>query len=191
MKQHTLTFCLLMLVCISTFAQQENGSQKKPTKQFVEPSGHAIGALITSTNGKGLAYRYWKNKLGVHTSFIPIVTDERKFYNAGVTGYCSLRKYEIGSLFFHVGFEYQREMNNDENYYTSPGGLPIPINENTEAYNFGFGPGFHVFQKFISMDFYLGYGFYSRTKTNDMPDSKPVESFNTNISGGVAIFLEL
>jgi hypothetical protein len=183
--------CALVLACTPSFSQQDNSSQKKPTKQFVEPSGHAIGAILSSTNGKGLAYRYWKNRLGVHTSFIPIATDQNQFYNAGVTGYCSLRKYEIGSLFFHLGFEYQREINKDEYYYSSPTGQPIQIKEETQAYNFGFGPGFHVFQKFISMDFYLGYGFYNRTRTNDMPDSKPVESFNTNISGGIAIFLEL
>jgi hypothetical protein len=186
---------ILVLVCLFRFstsvcAQGERENVTNPTKTFVSPSGHAIGAVLSSSNGKGLAYRYWKQKLGFHASFIPVITDERKLYNGGLTLYCKIREYDLGTLFLHAGAEYQYESSDEYLYSPGPTQGGNFLTE-TNGFNLGFGPGLHVLQGFISLDVFLGYGVYTRHKTSEVPDFVPVKSFNSTITGGVAVFLEL
>jgi hypothetical protein len=190
MKAIFLTTIVATMLSLSTSAQLSENTNGKGAKQYAEPSGHAIGAVLSSSNGKGLAYRYWKNRLGVHASFLPYTTDNTMFLNGGLTGYCAVRKYDIGSLFFHAGMEYQYERDDLKDYFSSQMGT-IEYREETRGLNFGFGPGLHVMQNFISVDLFVGYGFYSRDRSSSLSTADPKDSFTTNVSGGVAVFIEL
>ena len=173
-------------------ASSQGGSERvaKTTKEFKEPSGHAIGLILSMSNGKGLAYRYWKNKVGAHISFVPFVNNERSFYNTGLSLYCKIREYDLGTLFLHGGVEYQYETQKeyfysptqpDRNYYTVT----------SNGLNIGVGPGLHVLQKYISLDVFVGYGVYSQNKSTDVPDIVANDSFRTTITAGIAVFVEL
>lgn len=190
MKRIIVSFLLLSVFSTHGFSQLEEPSKPKSAKEYFEPSGHALGVILSSVNGKGLAYRYWKNRAGIHTSFIPLSNKERTLYNVGLTGYYSIRKYDIGSLFLHVGCEYQY-MTEDMVYYPASIDPPTEYRETTTGYHFGFGPGLHVLQKFISMDLFIGYGFYAKEMKTSFEGIKPEQTFNSTLSGGIALFIEL
>ena len=97
----------MLLFSLSGQAQKttEDAATAAPEKKNY--SKHGIGAVLSSSNGKGLAYRYWPKTLGVQVSFIPVASNNEEFYNAGITGYARLKKYSVGELFLHAGVEYQ------------------------------------------------------------------------------------
>ncbi len=183
---------LFILVCSAGIISAQTVTEKnaKPKRVYNGPSGHALGAIVSSTNGKGLAYRYWPENLGFHISFFPASNGDSKYYNGGITGYLNIREYEIGSLFLHVGAEYQYSSNNE--YYST--GYPAYTNvtyvDKTNGWNLGFGPGLHILQKYVSMDIFLGYGAYIRDHSSTGANA-PRDVVITTLTGGVAFFLEL
>jgi hypothetical protein len=182
-----MSFLLVIMFVTPCLSQLEAPTKPKSAKEFKERSGHALGAVLSSVNGKGLAYRYWKNRLGFHTSFIPLTRDGAKYYNAGISGYYSIRNYDIGSLFIHAGFEFQQMIDEETPFFSAP----PDFRETTTGYNFGFGPGLHVLQKFISMDLFIGYGFYARERKSNIIGDQTDNTFSSTLSGGIAFFIEL
>ncbi len=191
MKKVLFLFLLIFFISGSTNAQTVTEKNARPKRVYNGPSGHAIGAVLSSSNGKGLSYRYWPQNLGFHVTFFPASNGESKFYNGGVTGYLNIREYEIGTLFLHVGMEYQYTSKN--NTYTSgyPTYTSVTYTDKTQGWNLGFGPGLHVLQKYISMDIYLGYGAYIRDHSSSVDAYAPKDEVITTLTGGVAFFLEL
>jgi hypothetical protein len=191
MTKLTLLIFAVLFAATQINAQIAREIPEKPTKVFNGPTGHGFGAVLSSSNGKGLAYRYWKSKYGFHASFFPAANNDNKYYNGGLTGYCKLKEYEMGSLFLHAGIEYQYS-SSPESFNSGP--YPAPIEEyvlTTRGWNIGAGPGIHVFQKFLSMDIYLGYGAYSRDNSSSFDGYEPKDDFIMTLTGGVAFFLEL
>ena len=158
-----------------------------PKKNY---SKHGVGAVLSSVNGKGLAYRYWPKTYGVQVSFIPIVSNTEEFYNAGITGYARLKKYSVGELFLHVGLEYQYETFDNYNYYGAASYYES-YNVKSNGINAGFGPGYHFELKAVSFDVFVGYGAYIRDESSDTPEAVLNDSRLMTLSGGVAIFLNL
>lgn len=186
---------IIVFIAVTSYtmssAQSAVEKNPKPKRVYNGPSGHAIGAVVSSTNGKGLAYRYWPENLGFHVSFFPAANGDNKYYNAGVTGYLTIREYEMGNLFLHLGAEYQ--YSSKQSGYSS--GYPTYTNINymdkTNGLNLGFGPGLHVLQKFISIDFFVGYGAYFRNHSASIDTYTPKDEVIMTLTGGVAFFLEL
>lgn len=159
-----------------------------PKKNY---SKHGVGAVLSSVNGKGLAYRYWPKTYGVQVSFIPVVSNTEEFYNAGITGYARLKKYSVGELFLHVGLEYQYETFDNYNYYSAVSSYYESYKVMSNGLNAGFGPGYHFELKAVSFDVFLGYGAYIRDESSDTPEAVLNDSRLMTLSGGVAIFLNL
>jgi hypothetical protein len=180
----SLFFCT---ACLSAQTLHEKNS--KPEKVYNGPTGHGLGAVISSSNGKGLAYRYWPRQFGFHVAFFPASTNTNKYYNGGITTYLKIREYEKGNLFLHVGLEYQYTSRQYSTYI-----YPGPSTEYTNTssgFNFGAGPGFELRSDFVSMDFFLGYGVYNRINTSTDASQRLADETTITLTGGVAVFLEL
>jgi hypothetical protein len=196
----TILFGLVLAIAVGTNAQTPVEKNPKPEKVYNGPSGHAVGVALSSTNGKGLGYRYWAKDAGVHVTFFPTANNNNKYYNAGVTGYLTLRDYSFGRFFLHAGIEYEyleqtdqysiQQPSNNYPYYSAV--RSVDYKNKGNGINIGAGPGVHVLSNYVSMDIFLGYGFYSRDWTTT--DSAAPEKKSTNlmtITGGVAFWLEL
>ena len=132
----------VLCVCVSfTMSAQQATPESKEQK-----GGHGLGLILSSSNGKGLSYRYWPGVYGVHVSFVPADLGDEQYYNGGLTGYARIKRYSLGDLFMHVGAEYEYRSRLDYNYNYSTG-YSDSYRVNATGINFGFGPGFHVAQQ--------------------------------------------
>jgi|JI102314A2RNA_FD_contig_31_2813978_length_1397_multi_2_in_0_out_0_2 hypothetical protein len=190
MKVKTVMFFALLLLNSVLIGQAIVEKNPKPKRVYNGPSGHAIGAVLSSSNGKGLAYRYWPENVGFHVSFFPAAKGDAKYYNGGVTGYLALREYEVGTLFLHVGAEYEYRSRNSSYSLSYPSFGTVSYLEKMKGLNLGFGPGLHVFQKYVSMDIFLGYGAYFRNYLGN-DNYTPKDEVITTLTGGISFFLEL
>lgn len=186
-----LVVVILQLIVGQLSAQVAQEKNQRPKKVYNGPTGHAIGAVISSCNGKGLAYRYWPQNAGFHVSFFPASRTGSQFYNGGVTGYLTLREYEVGKLFLHGGFEYQHMTATNQQTTGYPAYQITESVQTTKGYNIGLGPGIHVLQKYVSMDVFFGYGTYVRKRSSSDPNEQLKNEVLTTLSGGVSLFLEL
>jgi hypothetical protein len=71
---------LIITVALATnvFAQSNDSTVYK---------GNALGLIISSSNGKGLVYRYLPKKTGFHIAFVPTSSTSLKFISLNLTGY--------------------------------------------------------------------------------------------------------
>jgi hypothetical protein len=178
---------LCSIIPFATNAQQATMQQPAEKKG---KGGHGLGLILSSTNGKGLSYRYWPEIYGFHVSFVPADLGDEQYYNGGLTGYARIKQYSLGDLFMHVGaeYEYRSRMDFEYNYTT---GYSDEYRVNATGVNFGFGPGFHVAQKGFSFDIYAGYGGYLIDESSSDPRAELNDRFLMTFSGGIAIFLDL
>ena len=181
----------MLLFSLSGQAQKttEDGVTAGPEKKNY--SKHGIGAVLSSSNGKGLAYRYWPKTFGVQVSFIPVASNNEEFYNAGITGYARLKKYSVGELFLHAGAEYQYQTFDRYDYYSYLSSYYESYKVISNGVNVGFGPGYHFELKPVSFDLFLGYGAYIRDESSDRPNAELNDSRLMTVSGGFAVFLNL
>jgi hypothetical protein len=191
MKTSCFFLITVMFFSFITNAQTPVEKNKRPVKVYNGPSGHALGAALTSSNGKGLTYRYWPRKYGFHVSFIPASRNESRFYNVGLTGYAKLKEYEMGTLFLHAGAEYQYQYQSHTNSSGYPNYITSSYITKSNGLNIGAGPGFHVIQKYISMDIFLGYGAYIKDNYTTEMNSELKDELVVTFTGGIAFFLEL
>jgi hypothetical protein len=187
--------CIILLISIENICIAQTAVEKnpRPNKVYNGPTGHAIGAVLSSCNGKGLGYRYWKHDFGFHATFFPASSTDNKFYNAGITGYMTLREYEIGRLFLHAGIEYQtsKQQETISNYNNTGSTVTYQRTNTSEGWNIGAGPGIHLLQRFVSLDVFIGYGTYIRQRHSDDPTYDFKNNQITTLSGGIALWLEL
>jgi hypothetical protein len=176
---------------LNTQAQKSTQDQVEPILERKNYSKHGIGAVLSSANGKGLAYRYWPKTFGVQVSFIPVASNNEKFYNTGITGYARLKKYSVGELFLHAGVEYQYQTFERYDYYSYTSSYYEAYNVISNGVNVGFGPGYHFELKPVSFDLFLGYGAYIRDESSDMPSAQLNDRQLMTVSGGFAVFLNL
>lgn len=185
---------IALLVSSCFLIQALYAQAQKTTETEIEPvrnySKHGIGAVLSSTNGKGLAYRYWPKTYGVQVSFIPVASNNDEYYNAGLTGYARLKRYSVGELFMHVGCEYQYRTFEGYDYW-STSSYYEPYTIQSTGVNVGFGPGYHFELKAVSFDLFLGYGAYLRDESSDRPNADLNDSRLMTVSGGLAVFLNL
>ena len=177
-----------LIQALQTQAQKTTETVIEPVKNY---SKHGIGAVLSSTNGKGLAYRYWPKTYGIQVSFIPVASNNDEYYNAGLTGYARLKKYSVGELFLHAGVEYQYQTFNRYDYYSSLSSYYESYTVQSSGINAGFGPGYHFALKAVSFDLFLGYGAYLRDESSDRPNADLNDSRLMTVSGGFAVFLNL
>lgn len=191
MKKLFLTTCSLLFLAVFCSAQSTTESyegEKKAKKFVTEERPHSLGLVLSSSNGKGLMYRYWPGRLGVHASFFPAIYKEDRFLNTGITGYMKIKDYGIGTFFIHAGAEYQYRSRINSDY---AGYQWFTFKEESVGWNIGAGPGLHIFQKYVSLDVYAGYGAYMKYTTFDDPVRQPINELVVTLSGGLAISLNL
>jgi hypothetical protein len=181
----------MMFFSINTQAQKSTQDQVEPIPERKNYSKHGIGAVLSSANGKGLAYRYWPKTFGVQVSFIPVASNNEKFYNTGITGYARLKKYSVGELFLHAGVEYQYQTFEQYDYYSYTSSYYEAYKVISNGVNVGFGPGYHFELKPVSFDLFLGYGAYIRDESSDTPNAQLNDRQLMTVSGGFAVFLNL
>lgn len=181
----------MLLFSLSGQAQKttEDAATAAPEKKNY--SKHGIGAVLSSSNGKGLAYRYWPKTFGVQVSFIPVASNNEEFYNAGITGYARLKKYSVGELFLHAGVEYQYQTFEQYDYYSYISSYYETYKVISNGVNVGFGPGYHFELKPVSFDLFFGYGAYIRDESSDSPNAQLNDRRLMTVSGGFAVFLNL
>lgn len=200
MKKNIILMAFALAFTVNAHSQTPVEKNEKPQKVFNGPSGHAIGIALSSTNGKGLGYRYWAESAGFHVTFFPSASNNNKYYNAGVTGYLNLREYNFGKLFLHAGIEYEYRERNDSYSIEMPSNnypyyynyQQVSYQQKCNGFNIGAGPGVHVLSKYVSMDIYLGYGLYTRDwMSNDSAAPANKDTQVMTLTGGVALWLEL
>ena len=187
--QLAMTVCLALTVFSTQAQKTEEGKSVEPIKKNY--SKHGIGAVLSSANGKGLAYRYWPKTYGIQVSFIPVASNNEEYYNAGLTGYARLKKYSVGELFLHAGVEYQYQTFDRYDYYDPLSSYADSYNVISNGINAGFGPGYHFELKPVSFDIFLGYGAYIRDESSDRANAELNDSRLMTVSGGFAVFLNL
>jgi hypothetical protein len=193
MKSLFLTAIVSIVVVFSSFAQRN--TDVNPNPELVKTDGshyskHGLGAVISSVNGKGLAYRYWPKTYGIQVSFVPAASNSYKYYNAGLTAYARLKKYSVGELFLHAGVEYQYQMFEQTDYFSSSTSYES-YNVISNGINAGFGPGYHFELKPVSFDIFMGYGAYVRDESSSYSGAALNDRVLMTLSGGVAVFLNL
>jgi hypothetical protein len=188
MKKIIASMCALCLFVSFTASAQQATISETPAKK--EKGGHGLGLILSSSNGKGLSYRYWPEIYGLHVSFVPADLGDEQYYNGGLTGYARIKRYSLGDLFMHVGteYEYRSRVSADYDYMT---GEYTEYRVNGTGVNFGFGPGFHVTQKGFSFDIYAGYGGYWIDESSSDSRAQLNDRFLMTFSGGIAIYLDL
>lgn len=193
MKGITSIVCVACFVFLTQTANAQKAKETTSEPEVVRKnySKHGIGAVLSSANGKGLAYRYWPETFGVHLSFIPVASTNEEFYNAGVTGYARLKKYSVGELFVHAGFEYQYQTLEQYDYYSSTSFVDDSYKVHSRGINAGFGPGYRFELKAVSFDLFLGYGAYTRDESSDNANAALNDRRLMTLSGGFAVFLNL
>lgn len=149
-----ILFVALLLCTTAAFGQRKTRNLNSAPEVIDPPrTGHAIGAVISSTNGNGLSYRYWPDKTGVHVTFFPSVSPNNKYISVGSTVYRTIREFNGNNKFFlHGGFDLvsrTRRFDYNGNMLSESG------------VNVGFGPGIESHSRYGSFSVYLGYGYYS------------------------------
>jgi len=68
---------VITTLCGSVTANAQKNTDVNPDPEVVKKrySKHGIGAVLSSVNGKGLAYRYWPETFGIQVSFIPAASN--------------------------------------------------------------------------------------------------------------------
>jgi hypothetical protein len=190
--KHIFSFFFFAVLFLSNCANAQQ--QTTPTNTDIikkDKGGHSLGLILSSTNGKGLCYRYWPGIYGVHVSFVPADMGDQKYYNGGVTGYARIKRYSVGDLFLHAGFEYEYRSRMETNYDYTSGMYMDSYRVNGKGMNIGFGPGFHVVQKAFSFDLFAGYGAYIVDEYSSDSRATLDDRFLMSISGGIAVYLNL
>lgn len=185
----TLATAILSILCLSIFAQKE----VQPELYSSQPKGHGFGLIYTSSNGKGLAYRYLPGKNGFHAAFIPVSQTDQKYYSLNVTGYHEFYKAKETKLFLQSGIEWNYS---DRKEFI--GGLPPTTNATSQynsidnSLNISGGLGLEFGTGMLRLDLFLGYGAYIKTTNLDemLHEYSPRKDETLiNLSGGMAIFV--
>lgn len=156
--------------------------------------GHAFGLALTSSNGKGVCYRYWPGKNGFHVALFPTSSRNGHYYSVAVSAYRNLYEFENSRLFLQCGIENINRAEIERTYaYDSlfrPSGITSTVTSRRNGLSICFGPGFEFSQKNIAFDVFLGVqgqlvrsNYESLGRWRDVPDG-----FFMNLSGGVAMF---
>ena len=192
MKKTICSLCCVVLLFLSTVLSAQKATEIQSGPEVVKKSysKHGIGAVLSSTNGKGLAYRYWPGTYGIQVSFIPISVESFEYYNLGFTGYARLKDYNFGELFFHAEIEFQYQSMEEMDFLMSTSTYNY-YRVNSNGINAGFGPDYHFEMKPASFDVFIGYGLYARDEFSDKPNADLNDGVSTFLSGGVAVFLNL
>jgi len=202
MRSKTLLLAILCLLSAAQFSSAQVIREKndRPEKVYNDPKGHGMGMILSSANGKGFSYRYWPREFGFHISFFPAAEKDNKYYNVGVTGYKTLREFNKSRIFAHIGAEYIYKYRLHDNDYPNtiyPYNYPYTpttyYSSKTNGLNLGAGAGYGVHAKWVSIDFFLGYGAYIRDQTVLNSTTGEVGNDNTiiTLSGGFAFYINL
>lgn len=189
--KYTFSFLTAVFLVISNAAIAQQSLPENTDVVKNDKGGHSLGLVLSSTNGKGLCYRYWPGIYGVHVSFVPADMGDQKYYNGGITGYARIKRYSVGDLFLHAGVEYEYRSRMESNYDYLTGYYTDSYRVNGKGFNLGFGPGFHVVQKAFSFDLFAGYGAYIVDEYSSDARATLNDRFLMSISGGIAVYLNL
>ena len=192
MNKIVSSLLVIFTMCGFLGVSAQRNSDVNPDPDVVKKrySKHGLGAVLSSVNGKGLAYRYWPEKYGVQVSFIPAASNTQQYYNVGMTGYARLKKYSVGELFLHAGAEYQYQKFEQWDYLTSSS-FDEPYDIISNGINAGFGPGYHFELKPVSFDIFMGYGAYIRNESSTYQYATLNDRMLMTLSGGIAVFINL
>jgi hypothetical protein len=180
MKNVLLLF--LAVSCLSSFAQRRSRNLND-APEVVDPprTGHAVGVVLSSHGGSGLAYRYWPKRVGIQVSFLPFSNDEINYYNVGSMGYLTLKEFNRNNKFYlQVCSRYALS---DQGYDYNYGQGYVRRAE--ERFGLAFGPGIETHSRYGSFSAFLGYGW---NYTNQISG---VSIGRVNMAGGLTYFFEI
>jgi hypothetical protein len=191
--KNVIKYALVIITALSTQAAvaQNAATTNEAGTDRKNYSKHGIGAVLSSSNGKGLAYRYWPKNFGVQVSFVPYASNSEQYYNGGITFYQRLKSYSVGDLFLHAGVEYQYQQNERYYYDTYFSSYYQSYDVRSNGVNIGFGPGYHFALKSVSFDCFFGYGAYIRDESSTFVGADLNDRTVMTVSGGIAVFLNL
>ncbi len=93
----TLATLVLSILFLGVNAQIENPSPTLPK------SDYSIGAIAGTSQGLGLAMRYWPSDFGVQISFLPYYNEYTQLLSVGVTGLYTVREYKNSEFYLSAG----------------------------------------------------------------------------------------
>lgn len=138
---------------------------------------HQIGGAGDLRSGFGFSYRYWPNKWGIQTTFLPLFSSSYYDIDFGLSGLLKVHENKIVDLFVYIS--YMENFGKEEcgiNYITNK-----PEYDYFQQIDISFGPGFNLHLcKVIDMNLTFGYGIYD--VAND---------YETNFTGSVGLFYKL
>ena len=180
-----LIFIFLVLGAMPVMAQRRTRNLNAPPEVVESPrTGHAIGAVLSLTNGNGLAYRYWPKRLGIHVAMFPNITNNNSFFSVGGTGYYTLKEFNYtNKLFLHVGMDYAYRSIGD--YYSSVSGNYSRVSDD---FNVGVGPGIETHSRYGSFSGYLGYAVLNKSYRGEPGGN---EGVRVTLTGGISYFFEI
>lgn len=114
-----------LLLCLSFLSA--NAQIKNKTNEFKD-SHFSFGAIAGTSQGLGLAVRYWPNKVGIQVACLPLADEYSQMVSIGVSGLFMLREYEHADFYLNAG--YHQIFGDYSN--TSIFGLEPSINLNSE-----------------------------------------------------------
>jgi hypothetical protein len=97
---------LLSLLLLSFFAFSSNAQVEN--KLVIPKSDYSLGAIAGTSQGLGLAMRYWPGKMGVQVAFLPIYTEYSQTISIGVSSLYKLREYKILDFYLNTGAHHLR-----------------------------------------------------------------------------------
>lgn len=150
-------FSLLAVILMLSFCLH---AQEKPEELN---NGHHIGAFVGGSSGYGLSYRYFKNKIGIQISTIPIFSSDNTHFSVGSELLLSINRTEKTNFYTYLGYHYNYQNGNDSYQVISPFSSEIYYDYDEEVSNAsvaGLGVGFELIAGHrVSFNWQLGYGF--------------------------------
>ncbi|MGB0429434.1 MAG: hypothetical protein ACPGLV_03100 [Bacteroidia bacterium] len=92
----TLATLIVLIITLTANAQIE--SDLKMPK-----SDYSFGAIAGTSQGLGLAVRYWPSNFGVQVSFLPYYTEYTELLSVGVSGLMKIREYKDADFYISAG----------------------------------------------------------------------------------------
>jgi hypothetical protein len=168
--------------------------QSTETNSAYKPKGHGFGAIYSSSNGKGLVYRYLPNKNGFHAAFIPISQTEQKYASLNLTGYHEVFRKNDVRLFLQSGVEWINVTKHEvgTSIISSAPIVNYDVVSTDNAFNASAGLALEVGSEVLKLTAFLGYGAYIKTTNIDdkLKEYAPRKDETLlNLSGGIAIFV--
>ncbi|MFZ9848771.1 MAG: hypothetical protein ACO3EE_11570 [Flavobacteriales bacterium] len=160
MKTKITTIIALLTLSATVFAQKQDSLSNTTIS-------HSVGFNFGTTTGKGLAYQIGINKLSFQIAGHPLIQEQEKHYDVGLSAMYKFRDKKYVDLLTYIAANYI--YNRDEGYQYGETKAPDIITKKT---NMGAGLGFEFdTRNNISFKLLGGYGAYISEKSYEIAPS--------------------